>query len=127
MFKIDVTPQKVNIRGYAGDSLGIRITHPPGFVAGRIYSAQIRTSRTSEKVDATFDVLIGKDDDGVEDEDLPVTLFLPSDETRRLVGTKQKYQGVWDCQIAPPGGGDPAQTLIQGKVTLLLDVTRILP
>jgi hypothetical protein len=116
---LDLAPDIVNIVAYAGDTIGpIQIKHSAGFVAGRVYTAQIRPDRKSTQVDAVFDVQVGATEDD------PVFLTLSSDITRSLVGSREKYQGFWDCQIAPAGGGDPTRTVVQGKVTLTLDVTR---
>jgi len=148
---IDLTPQVLDIKAYGGDTVPILITFPPGYVAGRIWKAQVRTAATNTTTDAEFQVTLGATQDD------PVTLILTSESTRALVTSAvlraeqeaaakaparasrgpfssadpkvvgaplASYKGVWDCQLAPSGGGDPTTTIVRGTVELTLDVSR---
>lgn len=124
-------PDVVDLRGYGGDTLTRRIevlTDPAGFIAGRVWSAQVRESWNSTDVDAEFTVTA--DATGA-------TIMLPAEDTAALLGLSaarstpavravlgDKYSGVWDVQLAPPAGGDPTTTVCRGTVTILGDVTR---
>jgi hypothetical protein len=116
---LSLVPSTVDILAYAGDTLEVRLTHPAGFVAGRVYTAQVRATRGAATVDAEFTVSPGAT------EDAPVLLTLPATTMAELVGDAQQYEGVWDCQIAPAAGGDPTQTVAQGRFVAFLDVTRL--
>jgi len=146
---IDGTPQVCDITWYGGDTLPLEVRFPPGYVAGRVWTAQVRGVATSATVDATFQITLGATADD------PITLLLPADVTRDLVTSAAlltrgqeavrrgragapplaealaagdplaSYSGVWDCQLAPPAGGDPTTTVVRGKLTITLDVTRL--
>jgi hypothetical protein len=126
------TPDIVDLQGYAGDTLTRRITvldDPAGFVAGRTWSAQVRSAWDSSEVDAEFTVY--PDETGC-------TIMLSAEDTAGLLGLSTrrvlvpgtltvqgaKYLGVWDVQLAPAGGGDPTTTICRGAVTISGDVTR---
>jgi len=124
-------PDVVDLKGYAGDTLTRRVevlTDPAGFIAGRIWSAQVRSAWNATGVDATFQVF--PDTTGctlvLSEADTSALLGLSTARTspavRALVG--DKYTGVWDVQLAPAGGGDPTTTVCRGTVTILGDVTR---
>jgi len=133
MAKSSSVPETVDLDGYAGDTLTRRITVPPGFIAGRVWLAQVRSTEDATVIDATFEVTPPAGDDGS-----PAFITLTAETTAALVtgaplGTRAVsgrivtggvYKGVWDVQLAPPGGGDPTQTLCRGAVTLIGDVTR---
>ena len=141
---LDTTPAVVNVIHYAGDTLVIEVRTQPGFVAGRIWTGQLRANTLATTVDAVFTVILGATEDD------PVTLMLPSSVTRGLVtppttGLLQvapsmpglpsvravdsaqlpSYNGVWDVQLAPVGGGDPTTTVARGAILITLDVTRL--
>ena len=141
MAAIDLTPQVLDITALGGDTVSFEVRFPPGYVAGRKWTAQVRSVTESATVDATFVVALGATEDD------PIHLTLTSAATRSLVtsaatmmarsqvvkrsGTPfavgdplAKYKGVWDCQLAPLAGGDPTTTVIRGTVTINLDVTR---
>jgi len=141
---LDLTPQIFDIKAYGGDTLTIQVSFPAGFVAGRVWRAQVRPTATSAKIDAEFQIILGANADA------PVTLRLTSAVTRALVTegaatllrtpTRRTgpsllavgdplatYKGVYDCQVAPSGGGDPTNTVVRGNLELTLDVTRTTP
>lgn len=115
---VNFTPQVVNLTTYAGDTLEVELKVPTGYIAGREWSAQVRDTRTGS-VAATFTATPG----GTEDD--PVLLSLSGAETAALItGGATKYEGVWDVQLAPAGGGDPTVSVVQGTFVVALDVTR---
>jgi hypothetical protein len=144
---IDLTPQVLDITAYGGDTLSLLVSFPPGYVAGRIWSAQIRSVKTDLNTDAVFQVNLGATAND------PVTLVLSSAATRALVTEAAEaqmmaattrsaptrravapfavgdpittYSGSWDCQLAPVGGGDPTTTVVRGSIKIVLDVTRL--
>ena len=130
-------PETVDLAGYAGDTLTRSITvGVPGFIAGREWSAQVRSAKDSTIIDATFDIVEPAADDGAS----PAYLTLTAETTAALVAggvvttridsatgrtvVQGVYTGVWDVQLAPPGGGDPTVTLCRGTVVITGDVTR---
>ena len=136
MAKSSSVPDTVDLEGIAGDTLSrtILIT-APGFIAGRVWSAQVRSTIDASIIDATFDITEPVTDDGTS----PAVLTLTAAATRALVDggvivrrvgasgrtvTQGVYTGVWDCQLAPAGGGDPTTTIVRGTVMIVGDVTR---
>lgn len=120
MATLDTSPKIVDLIGYAGDTLTVMVTAATAVIAGRVWTAQIRASAGAASVDATFTITVPTVTDG------PAFLVLPASETARLFssGVGKVYAGVWDCQLAPAGGGDPVTTLVQGRITIPADVTR---
>ena len=124
-YEIDTRPEVVDIRHYAGDTLSIRVNAPSEFVAGREWSAQVRSDREVSQVDAVFDVAV--DATGA-------VLTLTAEQTRTLASggalvrmtraSVMRYTGEWDVQVSGPGGTDPVTSLAQGRLTIDLDVTR---
>jgi hypothetical protein len=139
-FVINTTPTVVDLIHYAGDTLNLEVRFPAGYVAGRIWTAQVRSDVLATTIDATFTITLGATQDD------PVILTLPSSVTRSLVTSPTlmtakvtmpgqpttqavgdvlpSYAGVWDAQLAPSGGGDPTTTVARGSLRLTLDVTR---
>lgn len=131
--ELDARPDNVPVKGYAGDTLTIVITAPDALVAGRQWAAEVRADRTSETApDATFTITPPSVVDG------PAYLVLTSAQTAALLalGTArrtaraggvyamaQSYNGEWDCQLSA-AGTDPVTTLVQGSLTIDVDVTR---
>ena len=129
MSSLDVRPQVVDVAGYAGDTLTIRITAPDFY--GLDWSAQVRAAPDTDAVAATFEIT------APAAADQPAILVLDADTTRALAGTGtqlrvrrgaatvtiQRFTGVWDCQVSD-AGTDPVRTLVQGGLTIDLDVTR---
>jgi hypothetical protein len=132
MADLSTVPQVVNLTGYGGDTLTVKIVVPAGVADGAQWDAQVRASRTSEVITSTFTVI-----EPATPGD-PGWITLPSEETARLTGTApvvqvrgldgslravQKFVGVWDCQVSN-AGDDPVRTLVQGTITFETDVTR---
>lgn len=119
MTTLKVTPQRVDVAGYAGDTLTIQVTVPAGAFDGLEWHAEVRTNRDpSAPVDATFTIT----EPAVPGD--PAYLTLSSQDTARLAQTGA-YSGQWDVQVSGPGGVDPVTTLAQGTLTLPLDVTQL--
>lgn len=103
---------------YAGDGASIRITVKDQTtqevvdVSGS-QAAQIRVNRSDSDPLETFDI---NDFDAVNG---VLLLSLTADQTTNL---GSNFKGVWDLQWTPPGG--QPMTLVQGKITCTLDVTR---
>ena len=107
---VTLRPKTVNIAGYAGDTLTIRIhVSDPEYVAGAVWTAQVRDDHAGPVV-ATFNVVM-------EDAQTAI-LTLAAEDTAEL----GVFSGVWDVQAAQDP--DPVRTLAQGAVTLAADVTR---
>ena len=127
---INGIPASVPITWLGGDTLTFTVTAPSTVVDGMEWLAQVRAD-VGAPVDATFTITTPTVPDG------PATLTLPAAETARLVGlgqvvrsgarTVQQYKGVWDVQVAAPGGVDPVRTLAKGSLTLEADVSRVTP
>ena len=116
MGAIDTRPQIVDIDHYAGDTLTLHVKVPDSVIAGRVWSAQIRSRRDSTKVDATFVIIpvagVGAD------------VVLSTAESRRLT-SRGMYNGFWDVQLSLANGADPVTTLAHGEIRLHPDVTRV--
>lgn len=54
-----------------------------------------------------------------------ITLRWPGEEVRGMLGSKPTWAGVWDLQVGVPGE-DPV-TVVEGKFTAVMDVTRTSP
>lgn len=128
MAMLDVVPDTVDIRAYAGDTLTIRVTAPDALVGGLDWLAQVRTTDTDTTVAATFDITPPAVPDG------PAYLVLPAATTRLLAGTLGRelpttrsiirFTGVWDVQVSD-AGSDPVTTLARGQLTIDMDVSRL--
>ena len=129
---INGIPTNVPITWLGGDTLTFTVTAPDSVVAGMEWLAQVRSSEDAATVDATFAITPPAVADG------PAYLTLSAAETARLVGLGtivqrggptpraiQQYKGVWDVQVATPGGLDPVRTLAKGTLTLEADVSRL--
>jgi hypothetical protein len=86
-------------------------TETPIPLTGWTYRAQIRKKATDKNVMKTLDV--------TQDPFLTnrLVLRLSSDEAEGLTTS-----GVWDLELTDPDG--TVQTVLAGKVTVILDVTR---
>ena len=129
MSSLDVRPQVVDVAGYAGDTLTIRILAPDFY--GLDWSAQVRAAPDTTTVAATFEIT------APAAADQPAILVLDAATTRALADTGEvirvrrgaatvsvlRFTGVWDCQVSD-AGSDPVRTLVQGGLTIDLDVTR---
>ena len=114
MADFDTRPTQVNIDHYGGDTLTIRVTVDAGVVAGRDWNAQVRATRTSQRIDATFTII--PDATGAD-------VMLSADDCKRL-SDRGKYAGFWDVQLSA-AGADPVTTLAQGELAIYPDVTRL--
>lgn len=130
---LDTRPQLVDITHYGSDTLTIEVTAPASLVSGKEWLAQIKTKKEDMVPSASFTITPPAVADG------PAYLILPSAESARLLGlgtavrertsagtmaVVQKYTGFWDCQVSATGGADPVTTLVQGKITIEIDVSR---
>lgn len=111
---LSTMPQQVNIEHYGGDTLPIHVKAPPEIIAGREFTAQVRGKAVASKVDATFSVILTA---------VGADIILSSEDCRRL-SARGIYEGVWDVQLAMPGGLDPVTTLGFGDLIINPDVTR---
>ena len=97
--------------------LGDRGKVPVEVIGGRDFSAQVRASRSSTRIDATFSVILTAE--GAD-------IVLLSADTLELT-KRGAYTGFWDVQLAMPDGADPVTTLGCGELRLHPDVTRPVP
>lgn len=115
MAELSTMPQEVNIEHYGGDTLTIHIKIDAAQIAGRVFTAQVRSKATSAKVDATFTVTttaVGAD------------IVLSSADVKKL-SSRGVYEGVWDVQLGmPTEPRDPVTTLGYGTMLINPDVTR---
>lgn len=112
---LDTRPQVVDVDHYAGDTLTMHIKISDALIGGRVFSAQVRKTKNSARIDATFSVIL-----------VPGTgadIVLASADCLELT-KRGDYEGYWDVQLAPAGGGDPVTTLAHGELRLHSDVTR---
>lgn len=132
MATLDTTPQIVDIKHYGGDTLTVKVTAPAEVTDGMTWAAQIKAARDAPTPDAEFDIAAPAASGD------PAFLTLTAADSAALVAgtpvvTKrgsngitrsvQQYVGVWDCQVSA-AGLDPVRTLVQGSITLEMDVTR---
>jgi hypothetical protein len=132
MTDIDLRPKVMNLLCYSGDTVAFTVTIPWANAAGKEWQAQVRSARDASEPDAEFTIVPpGGDGD-------PAIVTLASEDTKRLAGQApvvramsaagslaemRVYSGVYDVQISD-GGSDPVNTLLQGSLTIELDVTR---
>jgi hypothetical protein len=117
---LDLLPKVYNLALYAGDGVALRLnlsdkTGAALQVDGEI-TAQIRTTRSEEDPSAEFTADLSEGDEGI------VVLRMSGAETAALMNGSDKFAGVWDLQWTP--SDDEPRTLVQGKVSCQLDVTR---
>jgi hypothetical protein len=122
---IDLQPEVLDLRLYAGDGVELPITCTDGAgapidVSGSV-NAQVRLERlTPDPPIVSFAV------NAVDAYQGKVILTLTGDETAMLStdpsSKNGKFIGVWDLQWTP-AGSEP-RTLCQGKVECVSDVTR---
>lgn len=130
MGTLDVRPDLVELWGYGGDDLDVKITAPSSLVSGATWKAQVRSDAQSTTVGAEFAVTPPAVADG------PAYLHLSGAQTRALadagtlvsvrVGAAsypvQRYSGWWDVQVTFPSGS--VKTLSRGPLVVDMDVTR---
>ena len=111
---INYRPKIVDIYGYAGDTLTLRITvTDPSLVDDGEWAAQVRQKRAQEPVSATFVITM--------ESETVALLTLPAATTAALQG----FKGQWDCQVTQPATPtDVVRTLVQGAISFDPDVTR---
>jgi hypothetical protein len=114
---IDSRPTVIDIDHYAGDTLTLHVKVPAQIVAGRTWTAQVRSRPDSQRLDASFTII-----ENAEGADV----VLMTADCQRLA-RRGKYVGQWDVQLAMPDGSDPVTTLAYGRITIHPDVTRIAP
>lgn len=115
MADLSTLPQEANIDAYGGDTLTIHIKISTAEIAGRVFSAQVRSNTTSHKIDAQFQVLLTAEGADIR---------LLAADTKRL-SARGLYEGRWDVQLAMEGATpDPVTTLAYGDLRLHPDVTR---
>jgi hypothetical protein len=113
--KINLVPKVVDLAVYAGDGTVVRITVNGGDMTDGVVEAQIRTHRLDADPVDEFAV-------DVTAEPGSVLLSLTGAQTEGLLNGNTGYQGAWDMQWTPTGH-EPV-TLVQGKLTVVADVTR---
>lgn len=117
MATISFIPQSLDLACYAGDGAAVRIvvsrSGAPIDVTGD-HEAQIRSARLDPDPIDTFNIDDSDASNGV------IILLLTGEQTAAF---GDGFKGVWDMQWIAPGA-EPI-TLIQGKITCVLDVTRI--
>ena len=99
-----------------GDSWGITVRPTtsdgsPIDLTGWTATAQVRSKADSTDVLATMTVVVGAND---------IAVSLPPAETARLSGKL-----VWDLETVDAGG--IVRTLLSGTLTIVADVTRVVP
>jgi hypothetical protein len=122
-------PDQVDLELYAGDTFTRRIVvHDPALTEGCTWVGEIRRPRDSATVDEVFTI--------VPDVDGGATMSLTAEQTRALaeIGVVRaagkraarvvRYSGEWDVQVSKTGY---VRTLVQGVLTVDLDVTRDTP
>lgn len=114
---ISFIPQSLDLACYAGDGASVRIvvsrSSTPIDVTGD-HQAQIRLARLDA---APVDTFIIDDSDAANG---VLLLILTGAQTAQF---GDGFKGVWDLQWIATGA-EPI-TLIQGKITCVLDVTRL--
>jgi hypothetical protein len=130
MGSLSTVPDTVNLSGYAGDDLVIRISvDDSSFTEACTWSGEIRKSR-AEGVDTTWNIVPDSSGGGA-------TATLTGDQTRALCASVPllatragappppavKYSGVFDIQVVRDSDGF-TRTLFQGTLTIELDVTQ---
>lgn len=131
MATLDTRPDPVDLLLYGGDTFTLTVTAPALLTDGASWSAQIRGSRDAATVDAVFLITVPEYSGGPAyltlDAETTTTLVNGGAIIRRRVGREvraiQQYLGEWDCQVSADGD-DPVRTLVQGTITIELDVTR---
>ena len=117
---VSLLPQQVDLALYAGDGPVLRMTvadsSGDAVPVDGVVSAQIRTARTDTDALASFAADLSEGDQGI------VVLSLTAEQTAGLMTGVEKFSGVWDVEW-DPADGEPV-TLLQGKVSCVLDVTR---
>jgi hypothetical protein len=119
MASLSFIPESLDLALYAGDGCAVKIvirdntsSHNPIDVTGT-HEAQIRVNRLDATVVEQFNFDLSDATDGV------VILSLTGDQTSNL---GDGFKGSWDWQWTA-AGSEPL-TLVQGKITCVIDVSR---
>jgi hypothetical protein len=106
---------------YAGDRNLAHFTFnaasSPWDITGASIAAQARLTATAVDVALTAAITIDDPEGGL------VSVAWDGEQVRTLLGDADRWRGVWDLQILEFGMTLPV-TLLRGKFTALLDVTR---
>lgn len=117
--KIVLVPQHVDLELYAGDGASLRlvVTDPSGapIPLDGVVTAQIRVARNDAAIAASWAADLSGAADGI------VLISLTGAQTAALVNGAD-FDGFWDVEW--DSTGQEPVTLMQGKVTCELDVTR---
>jgi hypothetical protein len=113
-------PVSLDIALYSGDGARMKITvkNPAGVavpLTGTV-AAQIRADRQDPSAKATWTVDLTNAATGI------VLISLSGTQTAALMNGSELFKGFWDVQWTPTGS-EPL-TILQGKATCALDVTR---
>ena len=134
MVTLSTIPDVVDVAHYGGDTLNIIVNAPSTVTDGMDWAAQVRPTRDGDIVDAEFTITPPPTGGGT------AYLQLSSVDVSRLIGTApiirkrlptgliveaKRYSGEWDCEVHHPTNPDPVRTLVQGKLTIEIDVTRL--
>lgn len=115
MANIDSRPTVIDIEHYGGDTLSLHVTVDPLVVAGRTWTAQVRSRPASAKLDASFTIYPSETG----------AIVVLTGEACLELARRGLYRGYWDMQLADVNGTDPVTTLAYGKMTIHPDVTRV--
>lgn len=114
---ISFIPESLDLSCYAGDGAAVRIVvsskGTPFDVSGD-HEAQIRINRLDADPVDEFDI---------DDSDAANGVLLMSLTGEQTAQFGDGFKGVWDMQWTATDG--QPKTLVQGKITCTLDVTRI--
>lgn len=123
MAAITSGPAVLDWQLYAGDRNRERFEiagDDPVDISGAVIAAQARLTPDDATVAMTA---------VVTEENLALGSFWvewPGEEVRALLGPDGTWAGVWDLEITEAGETLP-RTWLRGKITALLDVTRVVP
>lgn len=128
MAELDVRPKVVDVAGYAGDTLTLKITVTGMDLTTALWEAQVRLTADAAVTAAVFAITPPTAADGpayITLDAATTRLLGESGVTRKISGRSiQRFSGVWDCQVSS-AGIDPVRTLVQGALTIDLDVTKV--
>jgi len=134
---LDTRPKKVDILHWAGDTLTVKVTAPASLTDGKVWDAHIKTA-VGAAVTAEWAItpptisggpaylVLDSATTAAMAAGQPVVYIEPDSRAQRA-GVEpravQQFVGVWDCQVSF-NGSDPVRTLVQGTLTIEMDVTQ---
>lgn len=122
MVAITNGPSPLDWKVYAGDRNAVQFAFTaagqPWVLTGAQLTAQARLSVVDEAVALTAVITIDDDEGGL------ATIAWPGDTVTQLLAGADKWAGIWDLQLLEAGQPLPT-TVLRGKLTAALDVTRI--